>query len=63
MTNTQVTIILIFIDNTQLAVGGFINMDMAQAWITAEKAKSYWKNDTQVQLTDYSTSPPTVTTE
>lgn len=63
MTNTQVVVVLIYPDSSQFIVGGFSDMDSAQAWVTAEKAKSYWKSGTTVQLTDMSTTPPTVTTE
>ena len=63
MTNTQVVVVLIYADSSQFIVGGFPNMAAAQAWVTTEKTRPYWASTTQVQLTDFSTTPPTVTVE
>lgn len=58
---TQVTLILIYADSSQFNVGGFPDMDSAQAWIDTEKTRPYWVGSTQVQVTDFSTDPATVT--
>lgn len=57
----QITIILIYLDTTTFCVGGFPDMSSAQKWIDIEKSRPYWISSTQVQITDWSTDPPTVT--